>query len=76
MTARAILLQLQPIRVIPLVLECRVCSLLAFSAGKGYDYSIFIFCHIYSIILMTVPAPTVLPPSRMENFMPGSIATG
>lgn len=30
----------------------------------------------YSIILSTTPAPTVLPPSRIANFIPCSIATG
>ena len=30
----------------------------------------------YLMIVVTVPAPTVGPPSRMENFVPFSIATG
>src|SRR5205809_3039984 len=30
----------------------------------------------YSIILVTTPAPTVRPPSRMANFEPCSNATG
>ena len=30
----------------------------------------------YLIILDTTPAPTVLPPSRMANFKPSSIAIG
>ena len=30
----------------------------------------------YSIILVTTPAPTVLPPSLIANFMPSSIAMG
>jgi len=30
----------------------------------------------YSIIFETTPAPTVLPPSRIANFKPCSIATG
>ena len=30
----------------------------------------------YLIISLTVPAPTVLPPSRIENLVPFSTATG
>jgi hypothetical protein len=30
----------------------------------------------YWMILVTIPAPTVLPPSRIANFKPSSIATG
>ena len=30
----------------------------------------------YSIILVTTPAPTVLPPSRIANFKPSFIAIG
>ena len=38
----------------------------------------FLFGHActYSIILVTTPAPTVRPPSRMANFEPCSNATG
>src|ERR1043165_6767504 len=38
----------------------------------------FLLCHAYtySIILVTTPAPTVRPPSRMANFEPCSKATG
>jgi hypothetical protein len=38
----------------------------------------FLLCHAYtySIILVTTPAPTVRPPSRMANFEPCSNATG
>src|SRR3989304_5476891 len=39
----------------------------------------FLFCHhisLYSMILVTTPAPTVKPPSRMANLEPCSSATG
>ena len=31
---------------------------------------------LYSLILVITPAPTVLPPSLIENLSPSSIATG
>ena len=36
----------------------------------------FNFYNNYLIILDTDPAPTVLPPSRIENLVPCSIAIG
>jgi len=68
------------------VLGRRIIPVLATLAGKcDYDphvlfspFNHFLFNHltIYSIILVTTPAPTVLPPSRMANRKPSSIATG
>ena len=77
LAARTILVQLHPLRVILTVLGSCISPLLTLSAGEGNDYSgITFFSHIYSIILVTEPAPTVLPPSRIAKRRPGSIATG
>ena len=38
------------------------------------DVSLFTLC--YAITLVTTPAPTVLPPSRIANRRPSSIAIG
>src|SRR5574344_778258 len=42
---------------------------------KGYPLS-FSFANNYSIISETTPDPTVLPPSRIANLNPFSIAIG
>jgi hypothetical protein len=78
LTTRAILIQLHPLRVILPVLGGGISPLLALRAGEGNDYpGITFLSHIYySRILVTEPAPTVLPPSRMAKRRPFSIATG
>jgi len=35
-----------------------------------------LICLFYSVILVTTPAPTVLPPSRIAKRKPSSIAIG
>ena len=52
----------------PRVLETRT---LPIELHSFYSYS-----EAYSIILVTTPAPTVLPPSRIANFKPSFIAIG
>ena len=78
LTTRTIFGQLHPLVVILPVLGRRVRSLLAFIAGESNDDpGIAFLSHIiYSRILVTVPAPTVLPPSRMAKRRPVSSATG
>ncbi len=55
------------------------CSII--SIRTLFTYHCYIFTHapssqyIYSIILVTTPAPTVFPPSRIANLNPSSIAT-
>ena len=44
--------------------------------GQPYEINVSKQFGNYLIISLTVPAPTVLPPSRMENLVPFSIATG
>jgi hypothetical protein len=75
-TTGTVLFQLHALCIVALILKRYVRPFLAFIASKGYQDSIFTFSHFYSIILVIEPAPTVLPPSRMENFMPTSKATG
>ena len=74
---RAILAKLQPLGVIPSVLGGSIGPLLTLSAGKVDDDSGLSFSgHLYSIMRLMVPAPTVLPPSRIAKRKPFSRATG
>jgi hypothetical protein len=76
-TTRAVLVQLKPLSIVPPVLGCRVCPFLALVTGKVDNDSCVSFSgHFYSRILVKVPAPTVLPPSRIANRNPVSRATG
>jgi hypothetical protein len=76
-TARAILIQLEPLRIVSPVLGCRIGPLLALITGKVDNNPCVSFSgHYYSIILVKVPAPTVRPPSRIANRNPASRATG
>ena len=43
---------------------------------KSFLIIYYVKTNYYSIILSTTPAPTVLPPSRIANLIPSSIATG
>src|SRR6185436_1264662 len=63
-------LTLQAFRRLLFVLSCRVVSFLAVRTLHGNDVA-----H-QAIISSTVPAPTVLPPSRIANRSPFSNATG
>jgi len=40
------------------------------------NLALYDWVYYYSMILLTEPAPTVLPPSRIENLVPFSIAIG
>src|SRR5216110_2688713 len=67
----AVLAHLQALgRLLP-VLRRAVNAPFAFAAGERDD-----FAHDYSTISVTVPAPTVRPPSRIANRKPFSSATG
>lgn len=74
---RAIFPKLQPLGIVPSILGSRICSFPAFSTGKMNNNSSFAFLsHVYSIMRLKVPAPTVLPPSRIAKRNPFSSATG
>ncbi len=46
------------------------------SKANLISHNVFLWPSLrYSIILVTTPAPTVLPPSRMANLRPSSMAT-
>jgi len=63
--------------VIPLVLSGSICPLAALGAGKMDNNSGFrLPRHVYSMMRLKVPAPTVLPPSRIAKRKPFSRATG
>src|SRR2546428_10214987 len=66
----AVLLHLDPIRIVLLALGTRVVAPLAVCAGERDDVS-----RHYSITLAPAPAPTVRPPSRIANRSPSSNAT-
>src|SRR5262245_31662663 len=70
-TEAAELGKLQPLGRLLLVLRRAVIAPLALSARERDDVS-----HGYSMISVTVPAPTVRPPSRMAKRAPFSSATG
>jgi len=82
--ARAVFLQFHPPRVVAAVLLSCIIPFLTLGASQGNDRTnVFLGCHFslpssssYWIILVTTPAPTVRPPSRMANFEPCSNATG
>ncbi len=79
--AWAILVQLQPLGVVPPVLAGVVGPLPALGAAKVYEYSGSRFsCHVptlcYFSILMNTPEPIVRPPSRTAKRSCSSIATG
>ena len=81
---RAILAEFQTIRIVTAILFGRVISLLAIITLKSNDRAnVFLLgshsilpTFYYSMILVTTPAPTVRPPSRMANLEPCSRATG
>jgi hypothetical protein len=83
-TARTVLAELKTVRIVATILLGRVVTFLTIIALQGNDRSnVLLFgCHTnlptfyYSMILVTTPAPTVRPPSRMANFEPCSNATG
>jgi len=81
---RTKLAKLKTIRIVSAIFLSRIISLFAFiTLKRNHRTNIFLLrCHSnlptfsHSIILVTTPAPTVRPPSRMANFEPCSRATG
>ena len=76
-TTRTIFPTLQSLGVIPSVLSSGICPLLTLSTSKmnnnpGFSF----FGHVYSMIRLKLPAPTVLPPSLIAKRKPFSRATG
>src|SRR2546428_8146123 len=73
-TKRAILATLQPLRIVLLVLHRGIIAPLAVGTGQCNDLS-----HAqpledpYARMPVTMPEPTVLPPSRVEKRTPWSI---
>src|SRR5207245_6884519 len=73
----AILATLQPLRIVLLVLHRGIIAPLAVSTGQCNDLS-----HAqpledpYARMVVTMPEPTVLPPSRIAKRSPWSIAIG
>src|SRR2546428_13070010 len=65
----AVLLHLDPVRIVLLTLGTRVVAPLAVCARERDDVS-----RHYSITLATAPAPTVRPPPRIANRSPPSTA--
>lgn len=60
-----------------------IVSGLAFTADKHNEHALFLlglslslWHYAYSIMLVTTPAPMVLPPSLMAKRIPSSMATG
>ncbi len=86
LATRTKLTKLKTIRIVTPILLGSVITLFAVIALKCNDRTnIFLlgshsilptFFLCYVIILVTTPAPTVKPPSRMANFEPCSNATG
>jgi len=69
---RTVLLKLQAVRVVPFVFGSGVVSSLTLTTSQGH-------CHphnLYSRTLVTLPAPTVRPPSRIAKRTPSSRAMG
>src|ERR1051325_11603266 len=72
----AIFTELETIWIVSAIFFCRVISLFAVTALQGNDWAniLLLGSHAYlptfsySIILVTTPAPTVRPPSRMANL--------
>jgi hypothetical protein len=76
-TARAILVQLKALRIVFPVFGGGIVTFLALGAGKVNNTpGISFLGHIYSMMRLILPAPTVLPPSRMAKRKPFSRATG
>ncbi len=76
---RTVLFQLQLVRHGTLVFCCGVIASLAHCTPKCNNFSHDTLRKntvIYSIISETTPAPTVLPPSRIANRSPSSMAIG
>src|SRR5690348_15473720 len=75
----AVLLHLDPLSVVHPVLHRDVVAPLALLARER-DLDPLVRCHafspVYLRILVTRPAPTVRPPSRIANRRPSSIAIG
>jgi hypothetical protein len=74
---RAVLLEFDALTVIELVLHGDVVAALALGALKGDLDALVVLCHWKSAhfkILVTRPAPTVRPPSRIAKRKPSSIA--
>src|SRR6476659_6909983 len=72
---------LQPVRIILLVLHGRIVSPLAERAGHRDHFAhrslpLNTTPEYYATISVTMPEPTVLPPSRMANRNPWSMAIG
>ena len=81
----AVLLQLDPLPRVPLVLLRDVVATLARLTRQVDRWSFvthwllatrYSVLSTYLVILMTRPAPTVRPPSRIANRNPSSIAIG
>ena len=75
----AVLLHLNTLSVVDLVLHRDVITSLALLARQRYGDPLVVLGHgslAYFRILVTRPAPTVRPPSRIANFKPSSIAIG
>ena len=70
----AVFAELQLVRRRPLVFGCGVVSSFAFRTCKYYELPHFL--PLYSIISVTTPAPTVLPPSLMAKRSSFSRAMG
>jgi len=88
LTEFAVLLQFNLVFLNFFIAISRVIPPLAFGALKGYDLShffpvsidvilffLFLLFKPYSMMSVTVPAPTVRPPSLIANRSPFSIAT-
>src|SRR5262249_57774419 len=75
-TPRTEFRQLELVRCRPLVFGVRVVPLLAVLTLERDDDSIALRHGIYSRILVTTPAPTVRPPSRIAKRRPSSHAIG
>ena len=73
---RAIFLESQLIRCLSLVFCGCVVPVFTFSTGQCYNITHFRKVSTYSMISLTTPAPTVLPPSRIANLNSFSIAIG
>ena len=76
-TPFTVLLKFQLVRMVSFVFPCRIVPSLTFAASERDNYCIV--SHLmspYSMILVTTPAPTVLPPSLIANLNCSSIATG
>src|SRR5579864_2249609 len=71
----AILLDFQSRGRLLSIFHRRVVASLAVAACEGDDDAVFLLRH-YSMTLVTTPAPTVRPPSRIAKRSPSSHAIG